>query len=107
MMRLLRENTFPLGELEMDKIARSLLNYWNTPCKYLGLSPAQIIFVRQLRDHLSSTVMGLCQRWEWILTKEACERVLVRRHAHIGNKLHRHTMMLLELEFGDIVQIQN
>ena len=49
--RIILNNTIR-GSLDTDKAARALLQYRNTPIQHLGLSPAQILFHRQLRDHL-------------------------------------------------------
>ena len=53
--RMLRENISSKGELDTDKMARALLAYRNTPCKDLGVSPAQILYGRTLRDHHANT----------------------------------------------------
>ena len=50
--RMLRENQGPNGTLDTDRFARALLMYRNTPNKDLGVSPAQILFGRCLKDHL-------------------------------------------------------
>ena len=50
MKRLVRENTGQKGELDTDKIAMAMLMYRNTPDPDTGLSPAQVLYARQLRD---------------------------------------------------------
>ena len=50
MKRLMRDNTGPRGELDNDAFARALLMFRNTPMQGIGLSPAQIVFGRELRD---------------------------------------------------------
>ena len=50
--RLLRENVGSDGSLHTDRLARAILTYRNTPSKDLGLSPAQMLYGRQLRDHI-------------------------------------------------------
>ena len=79
--RILRENTDASGSLDNDKFARALMNYRNTPCKDLNLSPAQIIFGRKLRDHLPILPGNFRPQHEWILSQS--------------------------LEVGDIVSVQN
>ena len=83
--RMLRENISSQGELDTDKMGRALLTYRNTPCKILGVSPAQILFGWKLCDHLPTPVSELIQRKEWLLTKEARELALMKRHQDRGD----------------------
>ena len=48
--RILEENTASNGSLNTDRACQALLQYRNTPLQNLGLSPAQILFHRNLRD---------------------------------------------------------
>ena len=67
--RLVMENLGPSGTLDTDKFARALLAHRNCPDEVLGgLSPAQIIFGRQLRDHLLAQVNKYKPHSEWRLT---------------------------------------
>merc|ERR1712020_32967 len=50
--RVLRENRGPEGEVDNDKVTRALLNLRNTPDRDTGLSPAQLLLGRPLRDTL-------------------------------------------------------
>ena len=50
--RLLLDCVGPGGTLENDKFARAILQYRNTPLRDIGLSPAQLIYARELRDCL-------------------------------------------------------
>ena len=50
--RLLRDNLTIHGSLATYKVMRALMQYRNTPLTNLRLSPAQIVFNRQLRDFL-------------------------------------------------------
>ena len=66
--RIIRENTLPDGSLDNDKAGRAILQHRNTPLKDLGLSPAQLLLHRKIRDHIptktlsttSSTKTGFC-----------------------------------------------
>ena len=55
--RLLRSNTGPDGSLDTSMVARALLQYRNTPIAGIGMSPAYMLFGRQLRDALPSSPM--------------------------------------------------
>ena len=50
--RFVEESMEPGGNLNKDQLAKAMLTYKNMPCRFLGLSPAQILFARMLRDKL-------------------------------------------------------
>ena len=50
--RLLMDNVGPSGELDNDKFVRALLTQRNTPDAGCKLSPADVLFVKPLRDTL-------------------------------------------------------
>ena len=52
MKRLLSDNIDQSGKLNTDAITRAMLQIRNTPERDSGLSPAQILFGRTLRDTL-------------------------------------------------------
>lgn len=52
--RLIRGNLAADGSLDCDKFARAILQYRNTPLKEGELSPARILFSRDLRDFIPS-----------------------------------------------------
>ena len=105
--RLLRENIGRDGNLNTDKVGRALLTYRNTPCKETGLSPAQMLYGRQLKDHLPGIGGEYRQRREWIMLKKDREKALAHRYGKVEEKLRGRSRMLIELEVGDLVQIQN
>ena len=51
--RLLLENIGPSGSLNNDRLLRALLQVRNTPDPDCNISPAEIIFGRQIRDSFS------------------------------------------------------
>ena len=105
--RLIRENTDGSGNLDNDKFARALLNYRNTPCRELKLSPAQIVFGRKIKDHLPLGSGQYKPRKEWILTQEQREIALSRRYERMEEKLKLGRKVQAALELGNIVSIQN
>ena len=105
--RMLRENISPQGSLDTDKMARALLAYRNTPCKDLGVSPAQILYGRALRDHLPMPREFLVQRKEWLTMKADREKALSTKYGRIQEDLERHSHSLPPLLVGDVVQVQN
>merc|ERR1711872_527480 len=53
--RMMRDNTKPNGDLDHDKIVRAFLAHRNTPTDSTGISPAHVIFGRQLPDGFKFT----------------------------------------------------
>ena len=107
MKRLLRDNTGPRGELETDAFARALLMYRNTPMQGVGLSPAQIVFGRELRDTMPFKTSKLVMREEWRITAEDREQALAKRHYNTREKLNEHVKELKPLQVGQSVLVQN
>ena len=105
--RMLRENISPSGGLNTDKFARALLAYRNTPCKDLGVSPAQILYGQTLRDHLPTPMNCLKQRKEWVMLKADREKALATKYGRVQEDLERHTRQLPPLPVGAVVQVQN
>ena len=86
MKRLIAENTGSGGSLDTDAFAAALMQYRNTPDRDTGLSPAQVLYARQLRDTVPTEAGNLRLRKDWVLTKEARERALARRHQVRGQQ---------------------
>ena len=105
--RMIRENLTRQGTLDSDKFAAAMMTYRNTPCRDTKLSPAQIIFGHQLRDFIPVKPGQFKPRQEWILTCEAREKALSRRHLVKQEVLTEHTKTLPPLKVGDVVSIQN
>ena len=105
--RLIRENISPSGSLETDGFRRGLLAHRNTPDRDTGLSPAQVIFGRPIREFLPIIPMKYRPRPEWKLTMEQRELALARRHTRQEKLLTEHTRKLPGLKPGDVVMVQN
>merc|ERR1712082_16725 len=79
--RLIARNVDPRRTLDTDALAMALLQHRNTPDRDTGRSPAQVLFSRKLQDAIPVRPEDLKLRPEWVLTSEARERALARRHA--------------------------
>ena len=64
---LIMGNLGHLGELITDEFARALLKHRNTPDQDTGLSPAMIIFGRELKSSLPNRPDKYQPRREWRL----------------------------------------
>merc|ERR1712112_437266 len=107
MKRLLRENTAPSGSLNCDKFSRAVLEYRNTPCRDTGVSPSNILFGRNLKDHLPAAIEHLKVRKEWRFDREMREQALAVKFAEVEKNLGGGARDLPDLKVGDMVQIQN
>merc|ERR1712106_1185514 len=105
--RLLRDNVSSSGSLATDKVMHALMQYRNTPLTDLRLSPAQIVFNRQLRDFLPVLPHKYKPSQEWSLLQEDRERALASRRSSDGSRLARYTKQQQELQHGTQVAVQN
>ena len=73
----------------------------------LQVSPAQILFGRELRDFTPCPPGKGRLREEWRIIAEDRERALARKHRKDLERLEAHTRELGELEIGQSVCVQN
>ena len=105
--RLVSDCLGPNGGLNTDAMARALLSHRNTPDALTGVSPAQVIFGRVLRDFLPISPGRYTPRQEWRLTADQRERAYAKRHIKTDKALHARSRSLPPLKAGDIVSIQD
>ena len=65
MKRAIRGNVGPNGSLNSYNITASLLQYRNTPLRNTGLSPAQMLLGRSLRDTVPQPMSAYCVSPQW------------------------------------------
>ena len=107
MKRLLADNTGSGGSLDNDKVLRAILQYRNTPDPETGMSPAEVIFGRQIRDFTPVLPGKYKPRDEWLSIMQSREKLLSRRHVRDHERWSEHTQRLPPLKVGDNVFIQN
>ena len=102
MKRILTTNISQSGSLDTDTVAKALLLHRNTPPPDMGLSPAELLFGRNITDHMPQPIQF---RFEWSELADARERAFQKRHEHALKNTTGKT--LLPLAIGDAVSIQN
>ena len=105
--RLIQDSLGPNGSLDTDLMARALLSHRNTPDALTGISPAQVVFGRMLRDFLPASPGRYCPRPEWRLTAEQREIAHAKRHIKTNEELSAKSRDLPGLKIGDIVSVHS
>merc|ERR1711895_393042 len=105
--RILMENTEPNGELNRDAYCRAMIQYRNSPLQDLRLSPAQIIFGRQIKDFIPVLAGKYRPCQEWGFVQEDRDRALARRLQVDGSRLERNTRQVKKIPVGTAGSIQN
>ena len=88
-------------------MARALLAHRNTPEQLTGLSPAQVIFGKKIRDFLPCSPGHYLPRPDWRLTAEQREQAHPKRHIRTEEVMTKGTKLLPPLQVGAPVAIQD
>lgn len=105
--RLIRGNTSQTGSLNTDNLVKALLIHRNTPSSDTGLSPAQVVFGRQVRDPLPLQPSKFFPRQEWRIAAKAREEALAKSRYSMQQKMSQHSRNQSQLQPGDHVFIQD
>ena len=110
--RLLMSNISQNGELDNDNLLRAVLQLRNTPDPDCHVSPAEIVFGRNIRDAFS--FINRIERFSnknihprWHEAWKAKELALKHRFTRSMERLEEHTRPLQPLAIGDRVFVQN
>ena len=104
--RILMNNLGKDGSLNNDRVTAALLQYKNTPLPDIGLSPAQILFHRELRDTIPSPRSNYHLHKDWVIAAEEREALFAKRNKAIETRYNQHTRALPDLSVGTNVLIQ-
>ena len=105
--RLLRDNMSSDGSLDNDRVARAVLQYHNTPLQDSPMSPAELLFGRELADFLPVNPKSyqLHPYWERQIQRNNKQRTM--RHKRLIDRYNVGTRELKPLSIGQLVIIQN
>lgn len=106
MKRLIRDNANRDGSLDNNKAAIAILQYRNTPLSTTGLSPAQILFHRKLKDAIPTHPAHYQLHKEWVLSAKEREACFAKQNKVIADNYNKHTRALGELAVGTHVLLQ-
>ena len=104
--RMIRDNVTLLGKADTPEFSRALLQYRNTKDRDTGISPAEFMLGRQLRDFLPTSKQKILGQ-KWIDLGKQQERALADRGCRLKERWSTHAKELPELKQGDRVLIQN
>lgn len=106
MKRLIHNNVSSDGSLNNNKIMRPLLEYRNTPLPDIKLSPAQILFHRQLKDGIPTHRGQYHLHKQWVIAAHKREQVFARKNKVTQFYYNKNTRTLSQLPVGSHVLIQ-
>jgi hypothetical protein len=104
--RIIRDNTRANGSIDNDCAARAILQHRNTPLKDLGMSPAQLLLHRELRDHIPVNPSHYQLHKDWILAAAEREKLYARRNDSLEAAYNRdaHTLQPLTVQTAVMIQ---
>jgi len=105
--KIIRDSTNTDGSLNNDKAARATLQHRNTPIPELGISPAQLLFHRQLRDSLPANPKHYQLNKQWIISASEREEAFAKTNQDAENRFNRKAHPLAPLNIQTVVRVQS
>ena len=105
--RIVMDNSKLDGSPDWDRIRRALLQHRNTPDSEFGLSPAQLVYGRPMRDFLPIRPGEFSPAEVWVDCREKRELAMRSRIIRGAERWSEHTRDLPPLAIGTRVLIQN
>ena len=105
--RIVLDNSKSDGSPDIDRIAQALLQHRNTPDSEYGMSPAQLVYGRPMRDFLPIRPGDFSPSEVWIDNREKRELAMRKRLIRGTERWSAHTRDLPQLTPGTRVLIQN
>ena len=105
--RILHENVASTGSLNTEAASRALLQYRNTPIQGLGLSPAQVLFHRNLRDSIPARQSWLKPHKQWLIAAKNREILHDSQTTLTAKRYNTFTKDLSPISIGSSVIVQD
>ena len=105
--RIMAENVSNTGALNVDAFQKSMLTYRNTPDPTTGVSPAMMLFGRQVRDMIPAVLGNYVPNRTWTELLDHREKALRKRETAGHERWEEHSRRLPALKVGDTVFVQN
>jgi len=105
--QIIRDSIAPNGSLNTEKAARAILQHRNTPLPDCQLSPAQILFHRQLRDTLPNHPSHFQLHADWLIAAQEREQNQHRQHQVIIQHHDSKARLLPPLDINEQVVVQD
>ena len=103
--RIMADNVGPTRTLNEDSFQKAILAYRNTPDPSTGVSPAMMLFGRQIRDMIQATIGHYVPHYTWTELLDHREKAL--REMLGRERWDEHSRRLPPLQVGDSVFVQN
>ena len=92
--RIMTDNTSATGSLDEDAFQKAILSYRNTPDPATGVSPAMMLFGRQVRDAIPAVIGNYIPHQTWTDLQDHREKALRKRMVLEHEKWSAHTRPL-------------
>ena len=102
MKRILTTNISPSGSLDTDAVAKALLLHRNTPPADMGVLPSELLFGRNITDHMPKPITF---RREWSELADLREKAYAQRYDYATK--NENSKELNPIKIGDTVSLQN
>ena len=104
--RIICDNVSTNGSLDNDRAAKAIMQHRNTPIPEVGLSPAQVLLHRQLRDHIPANPKHYEPHPEWVISASDREKAFAKRNADIASRYNSvsHHLQVLEARTAVLIQ---
>ena len=105
--RIVYDNVAPDGSLDTDRATRAILQYRNTPIQGIGMSPAQLLLHRQLRDCVPAHPSLYKPHKDWVTAAYQREALLAKRNEKLVERYNQGTRPLTPLQARERVAMQD
>ena len=104
--RIIIGNSNKDGSIDNDTVAQAIMQFRNTPLQDVNLSPAQILYHRQLREPIPAHRSNYKLHHDWLEAAQNREIAYNQKNNVIAQEHNRHSSLLPPLPVDTLVLIQ-